>query len=655
MSVAPAALATAAALLIPGAGIGWCLGFRGLAMWGTAPAFATASVVLASTATPFIGVPWSLIAYLVAAAVVAAAAYFVRRFTLGGELESSKAHRAVPAIRMATVVAAVVSGAVLLWRSCDMIGSPENISQTYDNVFHLNALKYATETGQASSLTVGKIAGLPYYPAAWHALGSLVVGTFQLSVPEATNVVTLVIASVVWPLGAIYLSRTAFPESAVAPVAAAAVACGLGAFPYRLMDFGVLYPNFFAISLLPIVLALAIHASRAVRGSVRKQQLWTVVPALLLASGAVLGAHPSVFVVALACGFAVWLPHVLRRVQVLRASSGHRLRPAMILLAEALIVAVVLAVTWRALRPDPAAAFWGPYSTSAQAVGEAVMLAPLNLPSAWVLGLLLVLGAVSCFLGRYPRTYLLIFALLAALYVVVAGFPRGDFRSILTGVWYNDSYRIAALLPLGALLLVPAGLDASVRWIGDKARRWNRTPKLDLLASGGRVQAIGLIVLLLLLTGATQRSNVGAAVDAGKTTYALTDDAPLVSSDEYQLLRRLSAEVPDGAKIVGNTYNGSPLSYALGDRENVQLHILSPVPPKLSEIYDHLDAVNTDPAVCEAVRSLNAFYVLDFGTREVHGGAHQPSGLKDLDRNPGLELLDEEGPEARLYEITACR
>src|SRR5690606_19483538 len=52
---------------------------------------------------------------------------------------------------------------------------PDNISQTYDNIFHLNAPRFVLETGNASSIT---LAGLPidapgtggFYPAVWHAL-----------------------------------------------------------------------------------------------------------------------------------------------------------------------------------------------------------------------------------------------------------------------------------------------------------------------------------------------------------------------------------------------------------------------------------------------------------------------------------------------------
>jgi hypothetical protein len=53
------------------------------------------------------------------------------------------------------------------------------------------------------------------------------------------------------------------------------------------------------------------------------------------------------------------------------------------------------------------------------------------------------------------------------------------------------------------------------------------------------------------------------------------------------------------------------------------------------------------------VRDENAYYALDFGSKEVHGGDHTPPGLKNLDSNPGVELIDSQG-DAKLYRITAC-
>jgi hypothetical protein len=150
-----------------------------------------------------------------------------------------------------------------------------------------------------------------------------------------------------------------------------------------------------------------------------------------------------------------------------------------------------------------------------------------------------------------------------------------------------------------------------------------------------------------------QQGGVKHEAAQASTRYAISNDSPLVSSDELELLRRLPQTVPADSTLVGNPYTGAALSYALGDRKAAQLHILSYVSPELGEIYNNLDSVASDPEVCAAVNDEKAFYVLDFGTKEVHDGEHAPPGLTHLERNPGLQLIDSEG-EAKLYEITAC-
>ena len=63
------------------------------------------------------------------------------------------------------------------------------------------------------------------------------------------------------------------------------------------------------------------------------------------------------------------------------------------------------------------------------------------------------------------------FVITAVLYVVVSGTLKGDVRSALTGVWYNDSNRIAALLPLTALPFAAVGVDALAVWLRRTADR----------------------------------------------------------------------------------------------------------------------------------------------------------------------------------------
>ena len=71
-------------------------------------------------------------------------------------------------------------------------------------------------------------------------------------------------------------------------------------------------------------------------------------------------------------------------------------------------------------------------------------------------------------------------------------------------------------------------------------------------------------------------------------------------------------------------------------------------------IEDRLNQLESDPAVCDAVRTLRSYWILDFGTTEVHGGSHPYPGISNLDSRSSFRLVEERG-SARLYEVTGCR
>jgi hypothetical protein len=136
-------------------------------------------------------------------------------------------------------------------------------------------------------------------------------------------------------------------------------------------------------------------------------------------------------------------------------------------------------------------------------------------------------------------------------------------------------------------------------------------------------------------------------------SYRLAEDSPLISSDEMALIKRLPAEVPKDALMVGNPWNGSSLAYAFADRKLVQLHILSAVPQGAARLLSGPAPTKDDPAVCPAVESFKIEYILDFGHREVHG---RDSGYKGLDAliAAGMTTLEDSQGDAKLYKLNLC-
>src|SRR5690606_6387620 len=104
---------------------------------------------------------------------------------------------------------ALAAGVALsIWRIVGYVQDPSGISQTNDAVFHMNAVRFILQTEDASSLHVNAVVGgRSFYPAAWHALVSLVVLMTGAEISVAANMLTLVIAGLIWTLGIAWLAR----------------------------------------------------------------------------------------------------------------------------------------------------------------------------------------------------------------------------------------------------------------------------------------------------------------------------------------------------------------------------------------------------------------------------------------------------------------
>jgi hypothetical protein len=660
-SVLPQILGAAVLLLAPGLLVALALRFRGFDALGLAPALSVGIIVATSTLTPFLNVRYGLIPVVVTALAVAAVGMYASRRLPAVSSTGQQPADTPPGTwrRIAPFAAFGIAAVLVAVSTVKVIGAPQAFSQTYDAIFHLNSVKYALDTGQSSSLTIGAMTGGGFYPAGWNAAASLVASVTGADVTVAVNITSIILAAVFWPLGCLLLSRWIVGPNTAATLGTAIACASLGAFPVLMMDFGVLYPNLLAISILPAGVALV--ASLAGFGHLPVRRRLATLLALLLSLLGLVVAHPTTFMAWLAWTLPMVLVHVGRTYPaVWRDRNGGRL-PLAKYSAAVSAYGVAFILLWVYLRPPEDASFWGPYHSIPQSIGEALTFSPMDLPPAWLVAPVALLGLWVCF-RKYPHRFGwigLAFLIFSSLFVVVAGFSESELRDFLTGVWYNDSYRVAALLPLVAVLLVGVGLDWAAAWLtAARARR----PALRLAAEGpghwpaaarrAYRAAVGtLLVLAAMALG--QQGGLEKQVQQAATRYDLTEDSPLVSADELSLIQRLDRTVPPDDVLIGNPYTGAALSYALGNRRSAQLHILSSVSPAVEKIYESAASVSTDPSVCEAVRQENGYYLLDFGRKEIHGGNHTPAGLKNLDQNPGVQLVDRQG-DAKLYKVSVC-
>jgi hypothetical protein len=661
-STVPVVLACLVLLFAPGTLLLAALGLQRWSYLAVAPVLTVSLVAVTAIAAPYLGIPWSPLPVLASTLLTAALLFGVRlvKQRRAGSGTSPRARWALRKPAKADVVAAagfVTGSTAIALQLHQAFGRPENISQTFDNVFHLNAIRYILDSGNASSLTLSSMTSgdsPPYfYPAAWHGLASLLVQMTGAQISVAVNILNICVAAAVWTAGCMFLARTVVGPNAYAVAAAGVLAAGFGSFPLLLLDFGVLYPNFLSVSLIPASLA-CVSMFFGVSDAPGPMGMARFILAPVAAIGVAI-AHPNGLMSLLALSIPILVVSFVG-FSLARYRNGRGHKGTLLMGAGLLGILGVVAVMWKYIRPPAEAATWLPFQTPGQAVGEIITNSAMQRPPAWAVSILLIAGVVVL-CRRHKRIWLLgSFAVIAALFVVVSAGPNGWLRNTLTGVWYNDSYRLAALLPVAAVPLAAAGTG----WlVGKLQHAWvTHRGSVKFLPEGLRKSraivpaVVPLVILAAVLV--TQTMPLSASIQSAKANYSTTPDSALVSSDEMALIEELDSLVPANATIAVNPWTGGAMAFAIADRNTTSKHTLTTYTKATELLNDKFREASTDPSVCPAARADNVRYVLDFGTREVHGGHHGFVGLQIPDATPGFELLARHG-DAKLFEVTACQ
>jgi hypothetical protein len=212
-------LATLLVVFVPGLAAAWSIGLRRLGAWAFAPVGSVAMISLLATVYGFVRIPWTLLSVLIGLVVIAAL-LVACRLLLGIPDRRPR----VTGARWPVVVALLVAAVLLTVRVTVYIRDPGNISQTNDAAFHLGAVRAIIEHANASSFG---LAGLidpaaigGFYPGAWHATDSI-VSMLAGDIAVSTNILALVFAAVVWPLGITWLTQVVLRRRLASAAAAA--------------------------------------------------------------------------------------------------------------------------------------------------------------------------------------------------------------------------------------------------------------------------------------------------------------------------------------------------------------------------------------------------------------------------------------------------
>lgn len=625
-------------LLLAGLPVASALGLRGCAAWATAPALAVTTLAVAAVVAESALVRWSPVAALAAVALATVLAAAVNGLLRGRPGHDGGAVRAGAA---GGVLAAGVVGGIVLVRA---LRTPDALSQSFDAVFHYTALAAIRDTGNASSLSLRALdvpgAAHRLYPAAWHDVTALVLAPGGGSIPAAANAVSGLIAVLVWPLACVFLARQVFGPRPWVLAVTGLYSVGFAAFPWGMLQWGVLWPNLLGLSLVPVALGLMLTVlGQAVDDVVGRVRALVLLAVVLVGMGL---AHPNAVVSFLVMASVAGLL-ALARAPVSAGRPGLGWSVA----AAVMVPVVVLAVS--RLTPtmrEVAATWWAPTSTSAAAVGEVLLHATHGRRAEWLLAAVTLVGIVRSVRDPMLRWLPAVHAMSAALFVMAASI-QSPWTMVLTGFWYSDSWRLAGMVPITGVPLAALGTVAIADWLGTRV--------------GGRIVVpVGAMTLLIavVIAGATKGMHQGRNALAVHSTFAV-QDAPgtnLVSPGEAAFFARIRDRIEPNAVVANNPWDGSALLWPLQGRRVLfgQLDGRTATPEQ-EYLARNLVLAGSDPRVCRIAEELNVRYLI---VGEKHFWPADPrvgdySGLRDPAGSSGFRLVERQG-ELALFALSAC-
>ncbi|GAA2476511.1 DUF6541 family protein [Terrabacter carboxydivorans] len=622
----PAFVVLSVVLFLPGWLVVRALGARGLEALAVSPAVSAGLIAVFATVAQRVGVHWGLLPLLAVTLVATALAWLGMRLFGRHDPELGATRRLLGRPRPDVVVAIAVGAVLALVTILPAMGRPDELVDSPDAVYHLSRIKTFLETGNFS------IANPTFYPNGFHSWVATGLLPGVADVLPGTNVATIVLAALVWPIGCVALVRHALGTSRLVTYAAGFASAAFIAFPTILLGWGVLWPNLMATALTPGALALMLQAARSKRIG---QWLGFVaaMPGLAL-------IQPNALV-ALVVFALVWFVTARLRAGLLKHLSWWVVARDLAVVAVVGVAGLVAAPVVSAQLASTQSYEWKDRVSAWTALVE-VVGGRLQVPDVlWGLMLLLVLGTGWIVLrARAALPVVAMWGACVLLYVMAAS-STYSWTSLITGYWYNDKVRLASLAAVPGVVLVAAAAPALRELL-------RKVPGL-----GSRPVAVGLVAVLLLpvltlgLNGATRYRMLSGFFRPS------SPERVILSFEGQDSLRRLAALVPEGQGVVGRPENGSPLMWPLFGTNTLYRSI--PIPTTGDEIVigTGFNDMAHRPDVCEAMARHDIRWAIDSTHVYWLDRPERSSGLADLAKVDGVEPVRTDGAYT-LYRVTGC-
>lgn len=628
-----------------------------------APSFSIIVLTITMTVAELAGclVPWY--GYVLLLTALTALGIWLNRSELRQIINSSVAKN--PSTAFLYLSASLV---IVTWIYVKSLDGPSSLIPLFDNAHTLSTIQSFARTGCYGPLlssayldTPQLFQGLSYYPAVLHSVSALTSNMFGCGASEALNILVFDLLFMTLPLSVRSLIKSAFPESREAELFGVFSPFVFYAFPWGLLIFGPLQTYLMGLSFVPAVLSALIflidwHSPGRISSF-----------GLSMAGLATVSlCHPS----------ALFSAGVLAIPVIVKAAMSSSLVKSFSLKRKTLVtIAIAAAISgiWLICYSLPflkgtVSFTWRAFMTPPQAFSSVLGLSLADSPSQPIVVLLVLIGACSCIRRKESSSWLMASALLVALIYCIDVTTDGWLKQLLSGFWYTDSRRIAAMLmiPLIPLFSVGAG-----RVFSDfKAYAEGKKDTKASAAAMGAGMALVLIALSfgpdVSLYGSVNlpsainyvRSSLSSLYSLSAWQFRDSTSIPLMlDKEELDAGRDIAQITSDGGLVLNNSLDGSAFYYSVYDINVANRTCGS----GLSDLRKYAVGYVSNPSIRNKMTNLDIRYVLqldsgaiptDASTFELNYKASDWAGIQDITpETPGFELVYSRG-DIRLYRLT---
>ena len=546
------------------------------------------------------------------------------------------------------------------------LNGPDSFEQIYDNAFHLNLIKTYIESGNFSifnaTLNPNSASEITFYPAAWHALAALCGSCCHLSAPIAENVVNTIFLGLVYPSSFLLFLSAIFHNHPKAIPFGSVIVLGFCAFPWSFLTFGPLYSNFAGFCLLPATLAILVSSFF----STTKRSLTISLIIFIVGGIDCAVCQPN----AIFTGIILLSPFVVYSVCLKLINHGlSKTQAILTAIGVSLLIFLLWILAWLSpFMKDVISYHWDSFASAYGAITNILSLSLRESPNQYLLGILVIIGAISVIRHKTLRWIVVSYILACIIYFVDAT-SEGIFKSLFSGFWYNDPYRTAAMVALAAIPLATYGLFSICSLVVLLIKKLFSQIQRALPQKATQGFIAILVVLITLEIYSTDLLNIKEQETAFQKIDArlewLSDPSTQkLTEEERAFINKCQEFIDPNSTIINFPYDGSVFAYG-SDNLNVlwrNFNCTSNNPNSNAYVIQNsLNEISTNSTVADAVKDINAKYILLLdanypkeGTlnidiyEEVKG---KWSGLLSIAEAPkGFELILSEG-DMRLYKI----